>query len=645
MSIKLKLSFLISSIVTVILTLSICIYYYSSKSGLQEAAENQMATIAKQIGTSLKATEKSKKYLENTLGERLRAVSIAAEKQLDPHIANVRNEELVELSRKLGVDHISLWERKNGDIVVRKSSDPKELGLSSKTFGYWFTAFNQLFDDHQVTIPEGQKLPNFWSGPIQYSTSDPDTINKWGDYYDGTTDYMINPYINAKVFLNFEDSVGTNAVIRDLVKENEDIVEITGFDPRFFGKPRILKMKNGKLVYNLDVQEVPFGTYAFQDRSDVEHVWKTAQSGEIITATGEAPGRRLLKSFIPLGNGIPYIVGISFDYAAIEHALNRQLTIHIVISAGLILLAWMASYILAGFFIRPLQEVVRNVNAIAAGKFGPPIPVRSADELGVLSADVNRMAENLQAYMEERERSAEAIRRSEKLSVVGQLAAGVAHEIRNPLTTLRGFVQLQKQNGAVEDPYSTIMLSELDRINFIVSEFLVLAKPQANHYQAVRLDSILQNIIMLLDSQANLSNVSFETIFSLETPPVLCEVNQLKQVFVNLYKNAIEAMEDGGTVTTTIGYAQDDNMVFVQIVDQGCGIPEEDLPRLGEPFFTNKETGNGLGLMVSQSIIANHKGTMTIRSKPGEGACVEIRLPAAEDAGEEEDGGGSEEET
>ncbi|WP_239616692.1 ATP-binding protein [Cohnella mopanensis] len=755
MSIKAKLSLLISIIVTLILSLNISIYYYSSKNELEGNVRQEMITIAKQIGTSLDAAEKSKRFMEDTIGEKLRSAAVAAKSELDPELVNVTNEELARLSRELGVDHISLWQRTKDDIVVMRSSEPSELNMGSKSWDYWFTAFNQLLDDHEVTVPQGQKLLNYWSGPYQYASSDPEHVNKWGYYYDGTTDYIINPYINAQVFLDYENKIGTTSLISHLLEDNADIVSITGFDTRFFGKPQIVKFKKGKAVYNLDVRDIPFGDYTFQDRdNDIKNVQQAARSGKIVTTTFLQDDMEVIKSFIPLSDETPYVISVNFDYGAIKNALNRQLFIHSVISISLIVASWFVSYFISGVLIRPLHQILDHVNEIAEGKFGSNIPIRSQDELGVLSSRVNAMADNLQTFMgrlrdsaeelrntkeylesfvnhtsdaihvtnlqgriiqvnnayesmygwnreealneplqhipeglqqeyeelkqridqgysvadfetvrmrkdhqsidvsitvspirdEEdrivayaeisrnittRKHTEEVIRRTEKLSVIGQLAAGVAHEIRNPLTTLRGFVQLNKQQGGISDVYLDIMLSELDRINFIVSEFLILAKPQVGQFMPIDIQSLLYDMIVLLDSQASLINASFETRFSYGIPQLNGEANQLKQVFINVIKNSLEAMEDGGgTITVELDYDSSDETVVIRFRDEGRGISNEDLPKLGEPFFTSKSSGNGLGLMVSQRIIANHKGSISFSSTLGEGTCVEIRLPA-----------------
>ncbi|QGG54265.1 ATP-binding protein [Paenibacillus sp. B01] len=221
----------------------------------------------------------------------------------------------------------------------------------------------------------------------------------------------------------------------------------------------------------------------------------------------------------------------------------------------------------------------------------------------------------------------ELLLRSEKLTTVGQLAAGVAHEIRNPLTTLRGFLQLQQETGKLSLRHNDIMLAELDRINLIVGEFLILAKPQAARFQVKDVRYVLGDVISLLDSEGHLKNAVFHTRFTREPCLVSCEENQLKQVFINIIKNAIEAMPAGGNVTFDIDHPHEGE-VAICITDEGIGIPEDIIPRIGDPFFTAKETGTGLGIMVSQRIIQSHKGSMRIASKLGEGTSVTVLLPA-----------------
>ncbi|WP_180271551.1 PAS domain-containing sensor histidine kinase [Fredinandcohnia onubensis] len=218
----------------------------------------------------------------------------------------------------------------------------------------------------------------------------------------------------------------------------------------------------------------------------------------------------------------------------------------------------------------------------------------------------------------------ERLRRSDKLAAVGLLAAGVAHEIRNPLTTLKGFVQLLMTD--IDKHHADILLSEIDRINLIVSEFLILSKPQVIKYESQNIKLILNNIMSILETQATLKGIQLISEYDLDIPFINCEQNQLKQVFINLIKNAIEAMPNGGKINIKAKKINN-KMISIQIIDQGIGIKEESIPKLGEPFYTTKETGTGLGLMVCFRIIEQHGGIMNISSQINKGTTVEVCLP------------------
>lgn len=235
--------------------------------------------------------------------------------------------------------------------------------------------------------------------------------------------------------------------------------------------------------------------------------------------------------------------------------------------------------------------------------------------------------------MTEHNKMEELLRRAEKLRTVGQLAAGVAHEIRNPLTTLRGFLQLQQRARIVNDTHTDIMLSELERINMIVSEFLILAKPQAVQFEIKDVRYTVGDVISLLDSEAHLHNIVFEHHFSTSPLLVHCEENQLKQVFINVLKNAMEAMPGGGRIKLQVA-DHDEHYIAIRFIDEGEGISKERLDKLGEPFYTSKEKGTGLGLMISQRIIEGHKGMFEIDSELGKGTTVTITLPRIKEAHE-----------
>ncbi|MRX73300.1 PAS domain S-box protein [Bacillus lacus] len=227
----------------------------------------------------------------------------------------------------------------------------------------------------------------------------------------------------------------------------------------------------------------------------------------------------------------------------------------------------------------------------------------------------------------ERKELEERLRKSDTLNVVGELAAGIAHEIRNPMTALKGFIQLLQGSVKGDYPmYFNVITSELKRIESIITEFLVLAKPQAVHYQQESAVKIMKETIELLNAQAIMANVQIRLSSYSNIPYIYCEPNQLKQVFINILKNAIEVMPKGGFISVTMD-KKDEQHITICIRDKGAGIPEDKLKRLGEPFYTTKERGTGLGLMVSYKIIKEHRGKVKVESTLGEGTTFHITLP------------------
>jgi two-component system sporulation sensor kinase A len=217
----------------------------------------------------------------------------------------------------------------------------------------------------------------------------------------------------------------------------------------------------------------------------------------------------------------------------------------------------------------------------------------------------------------------EKLQNAEKLSVVGQLAAGIAHEIRNPLTAIKGFTQLLNEER--QGDFADVILTELERIEDIVNDLLVLAKPQITEMEETNLITVVKSVITLLNSQAVMGNIMIELTQAQCSFNVKCERDKIKQVLINIIKNSIEAMPMGGKINVDI--RQDNNFVIISVEDEGIGIPEERLAKLGEPFYSTKEKGTGLGIMICKKIIKNHGGNLYIHSKENEGTTVRITLP------------------
>lgn len=216
---------------------------------------------------------------------------------------------------------------------------------------------------------------------------------------------------------------------------------------------------------------------------------------------------------------------------------------------------------------------------------------------------------------------------AQKLELVGTLAASTAHEIRNPLTGIKGFITLLKEKHTNEQDqlYFSIIEQEIERINEIVSEFLILGKPTAVIENTYDLREVVREVSLIIQSEANLHSIEF--IIRMPEQPVLirCSKDHIKQVILNIAKNSLEAMSSGDKLT--IDVRKDASKAQLQIIDTGKGMSEYIQNHIFEPFFTSKDTGTGLGLVICKRIIEMYKGQIVIDSKEHEGTVVNITLP------------------
>ncbi len=225
----------------------------------------------------------------------------------------------------------------------------------------------------------------------------------------------------------------------------------------------------------------------------------------------------------------------------------------------------------------------------------------------------------------------QAVIRAERLAIMGQLAAGAVHEIRNPLTAVAGFLQILKKEleGTPRVEYVDIMLDALERVNSIIGGFLRLAKPGLPQRKPYHLRDLIENVLKLWESEGARRGIAVNASFAPGLPPVLLDEEQFQQVLLNIFNNALEAMPDGGEIKLAVEIDREDDLIRITIQDTGPGIPEAVQAQVFEPFFTTKETGTGLGLYISRAIIQNHGGEIVIENNPERGCKVTIILPQA----------------
>jgi two-component system, sporulation sensor kinase E len=225
----------------------------------------------------------------------------------------------------------------------------------------------------------------------------------------------------------------------------------------------------------------------------------------------------------------------------------------------------------------------------------------------------------------------EQVQRSDRLAMIGQIAAGTAHEIRNPLTSIKGFLQvlrktLEAQGMERECGFTDVMLGEINRINELVNEFLLMGKPKNVTYHQLDISQVIKDILPIIHNEALLHSVIVRYEAAKPLPQVIADRELLKQVFLNICKNGIEAMGDGGHLIITERVDVEERIVNIDIHDTGPGIPMFVIDKIFDPFFTTKDEGTGLGLSVCQRIIHDVGGHIRVSSK-GFGTTFTVGIP------------------
>jgi two-component system nitrogen regulation sensor histidine kinase GlnL len=237
----------------------------------------------------------------------------------------------------------------------------------------------------------------------------------------------------------------------------------------------------------------------------------------------------------------------------------------------------------------------------------------------------------------------EDLKHADRLATMGTLAAGLAHEIRNPLGGIKGAAQLLRRSFDSQPQlreYTAIMIREVDRVNQLIEQLLDLSRPAQLTLAPINIHELLDDVLLLEGQTVGDQDFTIKKIFDPSLPPVRGDRARLTQVFLNLVKNAFQAMERGGTLTVTTRLETDfhireqgtarNRLIWVDIADEGNGIKEEDLPHIFSPFFTTKPNGSGLGLATSYGIIKEHGGLIRVESTEGQGTTFKVSLVVAE---------------
>ena len=315
---------------------------------------------------------------------------------------------------------------------------------------------------------------------------------------------------------------------------------------------------------------------------------------------------------------------------------NRATAIFLGIACAGMIIALIISNFLAKGILQPIKQLIFASHQWAGGNLDYRVETAQNDEIAELTDTFNMMASSLKERDERlKEYAHQQIMKSERLATLGQLAAGVAHEINNPLGAVLMYAHLSLEETSAEDSRHQNLgkiVGEATRCKNIVRGLLDFARQSEPNVEEADVNDILERTLSLLRNQTMFQNIKVTVQFSSSLPKAMMDSGQIQQVFTNIILNAAEAMDEGGELIVATRTADDGEFIEVEFTDTGCGIPRENLEKIFDPFFTTKEVGRGtgLGLAVSFGIIARHQGTIEVESDINKGTTFIVRLPFKE---------------
>ena len=423
--------------------------------------------------------------------------------------------------------------------------------------------------------------------------------------------YAIVDTIKQTVFENItynDKDIGTATIFQDDVRISTNV--------RYEDGLRALGTRVSEEVYNQVVIEgIPWigRAYVVQD-------WHI---------TAYEPIRDINDAII----GILYVGILEQPYKDIQQDTMRAFLAIILLGA---LAALILAYLLSKTISVPIKKLALASQEIAEGNLDANVVVVSNDELGDLAGTFNAMASSLkQRDDQQKEFTKSKIMETERLALIGQLAANVAHELNNPLQGILTYSHLLldklPENGTSAKYSSNLekIVTQANRCRDIIRGLLDFSRQRKPDTTVCDINSVIQECVTFVENQASFQNIEFVEQFAPELPMTVVDPSQMQQVFLNMIINAAEAMEDGGKLTLKTSLDAQENTIVISITDTGHGIPDDLLNKLFDPFFTTKEVGHGtgLGLAISYGIIKEHGGEIVVESKVSEGTTFYIRLP------------------
>jgi two-component system NtrC family sensor kinase len=437
-------------------------------------------------------------------------------------------------------------------------------------------------------------------------------------------DYAIVDHVKDIVYkgeqYNHRD-IGTATVFQDDLRISTNVMTVDG--------ERAIGTRVSQQVYDRVMQQgIPWVGRAF-----VVNAWYITAYAPIKDIRGERVG-------------ILYVGMLEAPYIDLR---NRVVYIFLGIALASVILLSVIAYYTTSTISRPIRDLLTATKKVADGDLKSRLEVESRDEIGELAESFNRMTVALQkatdsyqvltSTLEDKVRektdelraAQDVLIQSEKLASLGKLAAGIAHEINNPLTSILINSHLMLERTDREDPSATnlrLIIDETTRCSAIVRGLLEFARQTPPEKTLVDINKIIESTLLIMETQALVHKVKVVKHFADDLPHIMVDINKIKQVFTNVVLNAMEAMVDGGVLKITSQKSNDNASAEIVFEDEGQGISKDNVKRIFDPFFTTKGTkGTGLGLSISYGIIQQHNGAIEVESEVGKGTTITIRLP------------------
>lgn len=432
-------------------------------------------------------------------------------------------------------------------------------------------------------------------------------------------------YLNLPAFIQWDEE-GVRENIEEQIDENLVYVVFYGrYNNLFVGTSFIEDYKEIYLYSDLG-EEVDEKSYLFERKK-----FEDKKTAHIL---------RILEIEVPIFvRGSPrrwgsIKIGLSLEEMRAEILKTRLMLIFI--GCGGLLIGAFGAVLLARRITGPLKKLVEGTVKISKEDFSQKIDITSQDEIGNLAQSFNDMSRKLLLARERMEVASNKLIQAEKLASIGRISAGIAHEIRNALTSVKLNIQKLVQSDRLDETekeHLSISQEGIGQMEKFVKELLDFTRVSELNLARFSLEQILDESIKTLADTLELKKVVLEKSYEEGSPQVLVDADKLKQVFLNILRNAFEAVEEEGKINISLSLLkeQEGSKIRVFISDNGCGIPEENRETIFEPFYTTKASGIGLGLPIARKIIEQHKGTIRVKENAAQGTSFEILIPTEEE--------------